>query len=691
MIFAPREALFSVTGKCNLSCPHCSEVPSANVLPRKAALKFLSDCKRSGVERVGFTGGEPFLAPKLLYALTKRAVKEGLFFNRIMTNGVWYRNGAHLKRVLTGLRDAGYDGSICVSVDAFHAQDMKKVARFVKEAVRIWGRPDIISAAAVTGAKDARTRRKLKALGRVKVLKIELSPLGKARALKNPWGKRWFKDDYCRGPGNVFFVTAAGDVKPCCGYATDSKMLTIGNIKRDSAPDMVKNAKKNRFISDVFGMGLGYIRKRLEDRGIKFPGKTENHCFFCGYILKHFPAKLLALALIFLFAAASLSEAETQKLRTAKEFKKIPFKVVKEIKLPKGYREGLFYNDSEMWVANGKKGNIWVVDIASGGIRSQIKPAGNFTEGITKASDGEFLVTDWEGKNIYRARLEGKRLVSVGEASVAPSHPAGIVWNGKSLFVVTWKRGFGTKFYLLEMDKDMNLIRKIRVPNIQEPTHLAWDGNYLWIASWYSRRIYKVDVNRLEVAGYIPSPAAFATGVAWDGKYLWVIGTYSNLFKLEIAEEGGGIMKMTSAAFTDGGMMPAKYGAGKENVSPPLEWSGVPAGTKSLALICDDPDAPGGDWVHWVVFNMPPDSNGLKEGTPKLETLPDGSNQGANDSSGSGYDGPWPPSGTHRYFFKLYALDTMLDLKAGATKKQVLAVMQGHILAEAQIMGRYKR
>ena len=151
-------------------------------------------------------------------------------------------------------------------------------------------------------------------------------------------------------------------------------------------------------------------------------------------------------------------------------------------------------------------------------------------------------------------------------------------------------------------------------------------------------------------------------------------------------------LKITSTAFTEGEAIPAKYTCQGDDISPPLEWTGAPAGTKSFALICDDPDAPAGTWVHWVIFNLPADASGLPERIDKAETLPDGAAQGTNDFKRTGYGGPCPPPGKpHRYFFKLYALDTVLPLKPKATKEEVLQAMRGHILAEGQLLGTYQR
>jgi len=148
---------------------------------------------------------------------------------------------------------------------------------------------------------------------------------------------------------------------------------------------------------------------------------------------------------------------------------------------------------------------------------------------------------------------------------------------------------------------------------------------------------------------------------------------------------------ITSTAFTEGSMIPQDYTCDGEDISPPLIWSGVPDGTKSLALICDDPDAPMGTWVHWVLFNIPAHIMELPTKIPPEKIIQNGAKHGMNDFRKLGYGGPCPPGGTHRYYFKLYALDTEINLEAGITKAQLLKTMEGHILAEGQLMGRYSR
>jgi Raf kinase inhibitor-like YbhB/YbcL family protein len=151
-------------------------------------------------------------------------------------------------------------------------------------------------------------------------------------------------------------------------------------------------------------------------------------------------------------------------------------------------------------------------------------------------------------------------------------------------------------------------------------------------------------------------------------------------------------MQLTSTAFTEGGAIPLQHTCDGSNVSPPLKWSGVPAGARSLALIADDPDAPAGTWTHWVLFDLPAGVTELAENQPATQYLPGNAKQGLNDFRRLGYGGPCPPQGKpHRYFFKLYALDTLLDLKPGASKEDVERAMEKHILAQAQLMGTYQR
>jgi len=158
-------------------------------------------------------------------------------------------------------------------------------------------------------------------------------------------------------------------------------------------------------------------------------------------------------------------------------------------------------------------------------------------------------------------------------------------------------------------------------------------------------------------------------------------------------DTGGNHMafKITSPAFKEGELIPKKFTCDSSDISPALNWSGAPETTRCFALICDDPDTPMGTWVHWVLYNLPSNLSGLAEAIPHSDTLPNGARQGMTDFGTPGYGGPCPPHGTHRYFFKLYALDTMLTLEGKVTKDDIEAAMKGHVLAECQLMGKYKR
>jgi Raf kinase inhibitor-like YbhB/YbcL family protein len=151
------------------------------------------------------------------------------------------------------------------------------------------------------------------------------------------------------------------------------------------------------------------------------------------------------------------------------------------------------------------------------------------------------------------------------------------------------------------------------------------------------------------------------------------------------------VSELISPAFNNGGMIPRKYTCDGADASPPLAWDLAPEGTKSFAIICDDPDAPMGTWVHWIYYNIPPGTKSLPENIAREEHPDTGGDQRANDFNKIGYEGPCPPGGTHRYYFKLYALDSMLNLAPGATKKQFLKEIENHIIGQAQLMGIYKR
>ena len=151
------------------------------------------------------------------------------------------------------------------------------------------------------------------------------------------------------------------------------------------------------------------------------------------------------------------------------------------------------------------------------------------------------------------------------------------------------------------------------------------------------------------------------------------------------------VIKIKSTAFEQEGMIPKKYTCEGENVSPELTWEAGPSGTKSYAIITDDPDAPSGTVVHWVVYNIPPGVKELQEGAGTNKKPADGTIQGMNEKKNEGYMGPCPPNGTHRYYFKIYALDIMLGQKGDVNKEKLVDAIKGHVLAQGELMGKYSK
>jgi len=169
-------------------------------------------------------------------------------------------------------------------------------------------------------------------------------------------------------------------------------------------------------------------------------------------------------------------------------------------------------------------------------------------------------------------------------------------------------------------------------------------------------------------------------------KTIIIVGCAMTAAALVTFAAGGAKMKISSSAFQEGGTIPEKFSKNGQNVSPELRIEGAPAEAKSLALIVDDPDAPVGLFTHWLVWNIDPKITEIGE-----SSAPNGAVQGTNDYPNLGYGGPQPPSGTHRYYFKLFALDRMLDLKSGAKRREVDAAMRGHVIGQGELMGRYSK
>jgi hypothetical protein len=307
--FRPNYLSFAGTYQCNLSCPHCCvPIELADRLDIGVALRFLEDARSEGVETLGLTGGEPFLYPEFVHTVCRRAAALGFRFDKIMTNGVWHKDSGHLESVLEELADAGYTGKLGLSVDKFHGAHTAKAAEFCRLARRVFGRDNIVSLSYASRRPDLGLEpahalaRELDAvvdwsdvLHRYLIVSPELTitlnwnhlaPVERAERFAGAWDGDWFAEDYCEGPGQALIVTPRGEVKPCCGFASDLDQLTIGNIYKDSVRTIIKRARKHPYVGKVFREGLTAIRDEILERDPHaLPGATTNHCFFCWYVL----------------------------------------------------------------------------------------------------------------------------------------------------------------------------------------------------------------------------------------------------------------------------------------------------------------------------------------------------------------------------------------------------------------------
>src|SRR5262245_13142711 len=308
--FRPNYLSFAGTYQCNLSCPHCCvPIEWPDRLPIDVALHFLEDAAAYGIGRLGFTGGEPFLYPEFLHALCRRAAALDFRFDKVMTNGVWFDDERHLEAVIGELASAGYSGKIGLSVDKFHGVHTGKLATFCRTVRRVFGRDNVLSLSYASRRPDAGlepSRKLADELGAVidwsPVLRRYLLVSGELTMTLNwnhlaeveraeklhgePWDGVWFEEDYCEGPGQALIVTPRGEVKPCCGFASDLDQLTIGSVHTDTVAEIVERARRHPYVGRVFREGLTAIRDEIlaRDPGA-LPGVTSNHCYFCWHVL----------------------------------------------------------------------------------------------------------------------------------------------------------------------------------------------------------------------------------------------------------------------------------------------------------------------------------------------------------------------------------------------------------------------
>ena len=308
--FRPNYLSFAGTYQCNLACPHCCvPIEWTDRLDIPTALNFLEQAHEAGIEVLGFTGGEPFLYPEFVIAITKRAAKLGFRFDKLMSNGVWYTDDAHLESVFEQLRKAGFSGKLGLSVDKFHGMDIAKLANYCRIGRRVFDRDNVLSLSYASRSPEAGLEpiRRLadeldgiiawsELLHRHLLVSDELTmtlnwnhlaTVERAEGLPgNPWDGEWFKEDFCEGPGQALIVNPRGEVKPCCGFASDLDQLTIGNIHTDSVSTIIRRARKHPYVGKLFREGLLAFRDEILERDPgSLPGATSNHCYFCWFVL----------------------------------------------------------------------------------------------------------------------------------------------------------------------------------------------------------------------------------------------------------------------------------------------------------------------------------------------------------------------------------------------------------------------
>jgi len=272
------------------------------------ALRFLEDAAAQGIGILGLTGGEPFLYPEFVHSVCRRAAQLGFRFDKIVTNGVWQRDHKDLAGVLGKLAKTGFDGKLGLSVDKFHGIETEKLAEFCRAARKTFDRDSIVSISYASRSphEGLEPARKLAtALGAVidwsdllhRYLLVapdltitlswnHLAPVERAEKLGGAWDGAWFAEDYCEGPGQALIVNPRGEVKPCCGFASDLDQLTIGNIHTDDVATVIQNARTHPYVGKLFREGLTAIRDEVLARDpAALPGATSNHCYFCWYVL----------------------------------------------------------------------------------------------------------------------------------------------------------------------------------------------------------------------------------------------------------------------------------------------------------------------------------------------------------------------------------------------------------------------
>ena len=334
--FHPTEIIFSTTTACNLHCEHCF----INRTPRKLeiadAVRLIESCVENAgqpgpdgaplpvIDRIGFTGGEPFLYMDFLVEVTKATISHDLMFDQIMTNGDWWRDEADLTATLQKLYDAGYDGKIGLSWDSYHGQSKERMETFIRTVQKIFGEESIniqtvdssegeslpLARTSLLATPSPRGAAPKTPENSPRVLACENSIASECERTTPPvdipvyhlprtytsddpraWqSRRWFHEDYCEGPGHILYVHADGNIAPCCGFANENEALFIGRIT-DSYETIMQNAENNKMIKICYEEGLSHYRRHglkkcLRSRKKKLPGTTGDICTLCDFVCK---------------------------------------------------------------------------------------------------------------------------------------------------------------------------------------------------------------------------------------------------------------------------------------------------------------------------------------------------------------------------------------------------------------------
>jgi len=296
--FHPTEIIFSTTTACNLHCEHCFINRTPHKLEIADAVALIKSCVEAGseIDRIGFSGGEPFLYMDFLVEVTKAAISHDLMFDQIMTNGDWWRDEADLCDTLQKLYDAGYDGKIGRSWDSYHGQTTERMETFIRKVQEIFGE-DSINIQTVDTVVECPQSGCIETTA--ESLNIPVYHLPRTYTSEDPraWqARRWFKEDYCEGPGQILYVHADGNIAPCCGFANENPALFIGTIY-DSIETIMEKAAANPMIKICYEEGLSHyrrhgIKKSLHWQGKKLPGKCSDICSFCDFVCKQIPKQV---------------------------------------------------------------------------------------------------------------------------------------------------------------------------------------------------------------------------------------------------------------------------------------------------------------------------------------------------------------------------------------------------------------